>query len=337
MLGRVVDSTLEATIAGSFSRTGYELRKRIQRWDDPPRIDGSVIAVTGASSGIGMAAAMALGRLGAGLWLVGRDPERTVAAAGRVIAAGAPWAEPAVLDVSEGDALERFAQQVNERGRLDGIVHCAGALLRHYEENSEGTERTVATHVLAPYRLTRHLEPLLLASPASAVVILTSGGLYAERFDLGRLESHPDGYDGVRAYARAKRAQVVLVHQWAHRWRFHGVDAYAVHPGWVDTPGLKAGLPSFSRLGPLLRHPDQGADTAVWLVAGGAAQSGPGRHPVPADERAGLWLDRRRRAEYYLPWTRSADPRADEEQLWDWCSARSGFSSADADDNLTDR
>lgn len=283
-------------------------------------MDGRVVVLTGGSSGIGLAAATALGRLGASLWLLGRDPERTHAAAYRAIAAGAPRAEAAVVDVADADALDDFASQVAAReSRLDGLVHGAGALLRAYSETADGTERTVATHVLAPFRLTWHLEPLLRAAgdQGSAIVTVTSGGMYAERFDLDDLVLPPEHYDGVRAYARAKRAQVVLSHEWARRWAPLGVASYAVHPGWVDTPGLASGLPRFTRLGPALRSPEEGADTAVWLVAGGARAA--------QGQLDGLWLDRRRRNEHYLPWTRPADAVGDQARLWAWCAERTGI------------
>ena len=81
------------------------------------------------------------------------------------------------------------------------------------------------------------------------------------------METDPAGYRGAVAYARAKRAQVVLSHEWARRWASEGLASYAVHPGWVATPGLATGLPTFAKLGPLLRTPAQGADTIAWLAA----------------------------------------------------------------------
>src|ERR1700734_2832739 len=91
-----------------------------------------------------------------------------------------------------------------------------------------------------------------------------------------------------------------------------------MHPGWVETPGLASGLPPFTHLGPLLRTPGEGADTAVWLATGGGSlPSAPGRP-------GGIWLDHHRRSEYYLPWTyRSpADRRRDGEALWEWCASK---------------
>ncbi len=201
--------------------------------------------------------------------------------------------------------------------RLDGLVHAAGALSSTYRSTPTGDELTVATAVLAPFRLTWLLSPLLRRSCDATVVTVSSGGMYTQPFDLGRLEMSPEAYRGSIAYARAKRAQVVLSHEWARRWRADGVASYACHPGWVDTPGLASGLPTFAKLGPLLRTPAEGADTVVWLTAGGARSAAA---PQPTTE--GFFHDRHRRGENHLPWTaRGAGPR-DGDRLWEWCQDR---------------
>ena len=324
---RVLDGLLEATIAGSFSRAGFLARRATQSWPGPPRLDGKVVLVTGASSGIGEAAATALGSLGAEVWVLGRSSKRTARVAEAIRRAGGD-AEHAILDMADGAAVEAFAARLRAaRPRLHGLVHNAGALLSDHALSPEGVELTVATHVLGPFRLTWHLAPLLWRAAHAAVVTVSSGGMYSERFDLADLEMGPDRYDGVRAYARAKRAQVVLAHEWARRWARKGVASYSVHPGWVDTPGLAVGLPSFTHLGPLLRRPEEGADTAVWLAAGGARLAGgPGRGTPANTGEDGFWHDRRRRREHYLPWTRSSRSSEEEgRELWAWCAARTGL------------
>lgn len=328
VLARAVDGILEATVAGSFTRIGIVVRRRFEWWSDIPRLDGKVVVVTGASSGIGRAVAVELARLGANLWLVGRDPERTAAAAHEARAASdGGTVETALLDVVDGDGVRTFADRLGAgHGGLDVLVHNAGALLREYREAPDGTELTVATQVLAPFRLSWCLHPLLRAAGESTIVTVASGGLYAERFDLNRLEMPASRYDGVRAYARAKRAQLVLSHEWARRWAPDGVASYATHPGWVDTPGLAAGLPSFIHLGPLLRSPAEGADTVAWLAAGGPRRgvSGGG---TAAPQSDGLWHDRRRRrGEYHLPGTRPPTGEAAPQgaRLWDWCAEHTG-------------
>jgi NAD(P)-dependent dehydrogenase (short-subunit alcohol dehydrogenase family) len=308
----------QATIVGGFSRVGSMARRATQPWPQPPRLDGQVVVVTSASSGIGRAAALALGGLGAE---VGRDRHRTEAVAGAIRLAGGR-AEGALLEVADGAAVDAFADRFASRhDRLDGLVHGAGALLADYAVSAEGFELTVETHVLGSYRLTWRLVPQLRPTGRSTILTVSSGGMYTERFDLNRLEVYPAHYDGVRAHARAKRAHVVLAREWARRWSAWGVASYAMHPGWVDTPGLASGLPSFTRLGPLLRRPEEGADTAVWPAAGAARPpSAPGL-PTSLSVEDGFWRDRRLRGEYYLPWTRSRDGHEEEgRRLWDRCA-----------------
>jgi len=320
-LSGLVDAALEATVAGSFSRAGYATRSRLEHWEAPGGLAGRVAVVTGASSGIGRAAALELARLGATLWLVGRDPSRTEAAAheARARGAGAP-VTPVVLDITDAVAVEGFVARVMAaHERLDVLVHAAGALSPTYRSTPEGSELTVATAVLAPFRLTWLLGPLLRRSGDANIVTVSSGGMYTQRFDLDRLQMPPDRYRGTTAYARAKRAQVVLSHEWARRWGPDGVASYASHPGWVDTPGLASGLPAFARLGPLLRTPAQGADTVVWLAAGAAR-----RVHATEPQTEGFFHDRHRRGEHHLPWTARGRSCADGRELWEWCASRTG-------------
>jgi len=320
-LSGLVDIALEVSVAGSFSRAGYATRSRLEHWEAPGDLSGRVAIVTGASSGIGRAAALELARLGATVWLVGRDPSRTEAAAreARDLGAGAP-VTPVVLDVTDAVAVQGLAARVTAaHERLDVLVHAAGALYPTYRSTPDGGELTVATAVLAPFRLTWLLSPLLRRSGDANIVTVSSGGMYTQGFDLGRLEMPPDHYRGTTAYARAKRAQVVLSHEWARRWGPYGVASYASHPGWVDTPGVASGLPAFARLGPLLRTPAEGADTVVWLAAGAARRPG-----VSGPLTEGFFHDRHRRGEHHLPWTARGRTGAEGRALWDWCASRTG-------------
>jgi NAD(P)-dependent dehydrogenase (short-subunit alcohol dehydrogenase family) len=163
--------------------------------------------------------------------------------------------------------------------------------------------------VLGPALLTEALLPLLERSadlrsdpPAPArVILVSSGGMYTQRLDVHDPESER-GYRGSVAYAKAKRAQVVLAGCWGARWHDRGVVVHAMHPGWAATPGVHASLPTFERvMGPVLRSADEGADTIVWLVAS----------PEPARSTGRFWHDRRTRSAYHLPGTReSAEDRA---------------------------
>ena len=167
--------------------------------------------------------------------------------------------------------------------------------------------------VLGPFVLTSSLVPLLSSTPGSRVLWIASGGMYTQSLDVDTLEMGPAGYKGATAYAKAKRAQVVLSEEWAKRLREAGVVVHAMHPGWADTPGLEVGLPGFRRvLGPLLRTPDEGADTIVWL----AAAEEPGR------VTGKFWLDRAPRSTTKLvPSGASPEER---DALWSLCERLTG-------------
>ena len=327
-LARALDAALDASVVGGFSRLGYLLRRGVERWGPPPGIPGANAVVVGASSGIGRAIAVGLAAAGAEVCLVGRDERRlaeAAAAADRARVAGSAGsagsggngrpARTASVDVTDAVATGAFVRRLaDEHDRLTVLVHAAGNLLRRHTVVADGTEATVATHVLAPFRLTLLLAPLLRAG-GGRIVTVSSGGMYLARLDVARLDPGPAAYDGRRAYALAKRAQVVLADLWADRLG-GDVASYAQHPGWVDTPGLASGLPGFTHLGPLLRRPDEGADTAVWLAAGGA---------LP--ERRGFYHDRHRRSLHRLPATTMppATAAAEAAALWGFCAERTGL------------
>ncbi len=314
LLTNAADAVLEASIFGSFTRIGFDVRSRSGKWREPPRLDGKTILVTGASSGIGRAIAVGLAKLGAELWITGRNEQRLAETARSVKSAGGR-ARLVVADLVVASQVKDLVERVvADASALDGIVHNAGALFGDYREAPDGTELTVATHVIAPFRVTELLLPHL--RPARSVLVtVSSGGMYTERFDLARLEMDASEYRGAVAYARAKRAQVVLASEWQRRLS-PAVSSYSAHPGWVNTEGLQGALAGMSRLGPLLRSPDQGADTIVWLV--GEALAG-GDVPQP-----GFWHDRRRRGEYYRPGTRPGrlEALSEGDSLWEWCASR---------------
>lgn len=320
----MVDGLLEATVVGSFARTGIAVRRSIGRragtWGRAGPRPGGVAVVTGGTSGIGLALASALAACGTTVHLVGRRAGPAEEAR-RLVADAAGPGGPAPLvglaDLADPADVGRLAAEVADaHPAVDLLVHAAGTLLHERRTGPDGTEATVAVHVLAPFLLTALLRPRLAAAGAGRVVTVTSGGCYTQRFDLGALDPGPgSAYDGTRAYARAKRAQVVLTTAWASRLAADGTTAHVAHPGWVDTPGLRRGLPRFaSALGPLLRTPAEGADTLLWLAGAPAAVVGSGH----------LWHDRRCRSPYRLPWTwvPPAARGAEADALWAWCLAR---------------
>jgi NAD(P)-dependent dehydrogenase (short-subunit alcohol dehydrogenase family) len=304
----VLDAALELTVAGSFTTIGYRARKAMFGWQDPAAdLAGRTYLVTGATSGLGRATAARLAGGGASVIVLGRDPGRTKDAADAV------GGHAVVADLADLSAVRRAALQVREHtGRLDALINNAGALTHEFVETTDGLELTYQTHVVAPFLLVHELLDLLRATAGSRVVTVSSGGMYTTALDVAGLQMAPDRYDGVAAYARAKRAQVVLNQEWAKRVPAPPVF-HAMHPGWADTPGVVDSLPTFHRVvGPFLRSPEQGADTSVWLAA---AQQ-------PLASSGQFWLDRRPRGTNYLP--RTGSPAGEADRLWQQVSRDAG-------------
>ena len=118
-------------------------------------------------------------------------------------------------------------------------------LSRDYQTSADGTERTVATQVVAPFVLTSELLALPSASAPSRVITVSSGGMYAQGYDLDQLEMGPDTYDGVTAYARAKRAQLVLNREWARRQTRSGSPSTLCTPAVSTPPECRPPCPCF--------------------------------------------------------------------------------------------
>lgn len=311
-----VDAAMEALIVPGFSRIGQEVRAALlpEFTDgDAARLDGKTVVITGATSGIGQAAAIALARRGAEVHFLARNRDKAEQARHTITAAsGATAISYGLADLEDLNSVRSFARQFRDaHDGLDVLIHNAGAMHSEFRTDQAGTELTVAGQVVAPFLLTRLLMPALLTAAPSRVITVSSGGMYSQRLDPANLQMPASRYRGATAYARAKRAQVALSREWARRLTETGVTFHAMHPGWVDTPGIAAALPGFRRLTqPILRTSAQGADTIVWLAATPAERLGSGQ----------FWHDRRPRPEHLLPWTRDKDPAA-ARKLWDQVAA----------------
>jgi dehydrogenase/reductase SDR family protein 12 len=289
LLRRSADAALEATTLGSFTRLGPAARRRIWDWEpiDTVALAGKVVVVPGATSGLGAEIAVEVAHAGASVVAVGRNPERGAATVDRIRRRGGT-ARFATADLAELDDVEALAAQLrDDHDEIHAVVHNAGALLPERRVSSTGLEVTWASMVVGPHLLNHRLVDRL-----GRAVWMASGGLYLQALDLDDWGWEQRPWNGTRAYAQAKRAQIDLVAQ-ADRPP-NGPLQVALHPGWADTPGVEASLPGFRRvMGPLLRTPAEGAETAVWLCAAAGEDLEPGR----------FYLDRRPRGTVRWPGT----------------------------------
>lgn len=305
-LTSALDTVLDKSLLLGYTSIGPAIRRHWWAEDAAPgSLVGRHVVVTGASGGLGLAAAAGIARLGATVHLLGRTESRLTDAAAS-IRRDQPDADvlPEVCDISDLDAVRAYAADLAERVPvLHAIVHNAGVMPPERVESAQGHELALATHVIGPLLLTELLRPNLAAAASPRVVVVSSGGMYSAPLDhtIGDdIEYERGTYDGIRAYARTKRMQVTLTELLAQRCAADTITVHSMHPGWADTPGISDSMPRFSKvLGPILRTAEQGADTIVWLTASPDATSTSGQ----------FWCDRLPRATYYLP-RRADDPQA---------------------------
>lgn len=235
---------------------------------------GTVVLVTGASSGIGRATAAGLLALGARVAIAGRDAERTAATARDLGAAGgaAGPVEMFVADLSSMAEVRRVAGEVQDRlPRLDVLVNNAGGYWHTRRVTADGLERTFATNHLAPFLLTNLLLDRLREAPHGRVVTVASGAHALGRIDFDDLQGER-AYSGARAYNQSKLANVLFTAELARRLAGTTVSANALHPGMVRT-GFGAGDPGTVQrllvpfLRPFLRSPAKGAETSIHLAS----------------------------------------------------------------------
>ncbi len=321
MINSLLDDVLDRTVVAGFTNVGYRFRSRGWSATELQSMEGKVVLVTGASSGLGLAAAEGFAHLGATLWLVVRSPERGEQARAQIVErSGNDDLHVGICDLSELESVGQFAKRFRDQAlRLDVLVNNAGVMTEAREVSADGIELTFATNVVGPFLLTNHLIPLLRESAPARIINVSSGGMYTQKLRVDDLQSEHGRFDGPRVYARAKRAEVILTELWAEQLAGTGVVVHAMHPGWADTPGVRSSLPRFYKLTrPLLRTPSEGADTIVWL---GAATE-PGR------SSGQFWHDRRPRPTHWLRSNRETWQERD--QLLAACVRLSGWGGESA-------
>ena len=223
------------------------------------------VLLTGATRGIGRAAAIDLASKGAEVALVGREAERVqaVAQGARAAGGGAPVHEH-VADLSLMADVRALAEEVRERYQhIDVLANNAGALFASRGETAEGLERTFALNHLAPFLLTN----LLLDRLDGARVVTTSSDAHKSgRLDLDDLQSKKS-YSAMRVYGTSKLCNILFTRELAKR--APQLHANCFHPGVVRTGFGKNENGIWKLLttlgGPFFRSPEKGARSLVWL------------------------------------------------------------------------
>jgi len=265
------------------------------------------VLITGGTDGIGKATAIGLARLGARVGITGRDRARAEQAAADIRAAsGTPAVDTFAADMTSQAEVRRLAGAVLDAyPRLDVLINNVGGFWAHRHPTAEGLERTFALNYLTPFLLTNLLLDRLKASAPARVVTVSSGVQATGRIDFDDLQGTRN-YSGQRAYSQSKLATVMFTNELARRLAGTGVTATCLHPGVVRTNfGAEDQARFFGVVSrvilPLLKTPDEGAQTAIYLASspdmdGVTGQFFANRKPKTAnkvaydtDMRARLW------------------------------------------------
>ncbi|WP_330249709.1 SDR family NAD(P)-dependent oxidoreductase [Nocardia sp. NBC_00565] len=204
------------------------------------------ILITGATSGIGLAAAQQLAAGGDRLVLVGRNPHKLADSAELVRAAGAGAVDTLECDFASQSSVRQLAKAVQaDYDRIDVLANNAGGYQPTRNETEDGIETTFAVNHLGGYLLTELLTDLLIQSAPARILFTSSVMHYGATLDLADLGFH-QGYSGEKAYSRSKLANVLYARALADRLAGTGVTVNAFHPGAVST-GVWDSLPWFAQ------------------------------------------------------------------------------------------
>jgi NAD(P)-dependent dehydrogenase (short-subunit alcohol dehydrogenase family) len=248
-------------------------------------MEGKTCLVTGATSGIGRAAAVALARRGAEVLVAARDPGRGEAALREVRAAGGGRGRLLLADFADLAQVRRLAEEVRRVApRLQVLVNDAGAIHMQRSETADGWETTFQVNHLAPFLLTRLLlDRLRESAPARIVTVASAAYAGVPGVDFEDLMGER-GYAGFKAYSQSKLCNILFTRELARRLEGTRVAANCLHPGVVRT-GFGRNVRGWLRwgvrlAGPLFLSAERGADTAVWLASSPEAEGASGGYFV---------------------------------------------------------
>lgn len=198
-----------------------------------------VCLITGATSGIGKAAALQLAQLGATVVMVGRNPQRTAAAIEEIRRrSGNSHVESMLADLSSQQEIRKLAENFQASyQRLDVLVNNAGAIMLTRQKSTDGIEMTFALNHLNYFLLTNLLLDTLKASGAARIINVSSDSHQGAHLDFEDLQLEHN-YGGYKAYGRSKLANLLFTYELDRRLKGSSVTVNALHPGLVATKFL---------------------------------------------------------------------------------------------------
>src|SRR3989441_7140170 len=239
---------------------------------DRTTMKDKVVMITGANSGIGKAATLALAKMGATIVMVARNAEKGEAARSEIMKKSQNNSVDLLLaDLSSLESVWQLAIEFRKKySKLHVLINNAGLFNQRRHVTTDGYENTFATNYLAPFLLTNLQLPVLTAGAPSRIINVSSVGHYNGQMNFDDLNLEKE-YGGWKAYGQSKLALVLFTHELAKKLRGTGVTVNAVHPGTVATniwtrpfgpAGFITALPKL-----FMASPEKGAETIVYLAS----------------------------------------------------------------------
>lgn len=253
-------------------------------------MNGRTVLITGATNGIGKATTIGLAAMGANLIIVGRDRARTESTVQEIKKAYPNVSIDFMLaDLSSFASVRQLAEQVNQNvPALHVLINNAGTLNTSRTLTIDGFEETFQVDYLSPFLLTNSLLPLLKKSGNARIVNVSSGIHQMGKIQWDDLQSEKQ-YKEYRAYAQANLARILFTYELARQLKGTDVTANCLHPGGVATnmgANNKTFMSTVFRLAaPLLKKPEQGAQTSIYLASSPEVAGVSGKYFVNCKER----------------------------------------------------
>src|SRR5438552_16863650 len=239
---------------------------------DKMTMKDKIVMVTGANSGIGKSASIALAEKGGTAVMVARNKERGEAARSEIVTKyGDKSIDLLLADLSSLESVRQLVAEFRKKySKLHVLINNAGLFNQRRRVTADGYENTFATNYLAPFLLTNLQLDLLKASAPSRIINVSSVGHYNGHINFDDLNLEND-YGGWKSYGQSKLALVLFTHELPKKLQGTGVTVNAVHPGTVATniwsrplgpAGFIMALPKL-----FMASPKEGAETIVYLAS----------------------------------------------------------------------
>jgi NAD(P)-dependent dehydrogenase (short-subunit alcohol dehydrogenase family) len=226
--------------------------------------------ITGATSGIGEATALALAKRQHALYLLVRNTEKGEDLKKRLVKeTGNKEIFIVKCDLTDLESVRGAADELKAKlFNINALINNAGGMIDKYEVSKDGVEMTFALNHLGHFYLTMGLMPLLEKGHAR-IINVSSGAHKMGKPDFDQIENE-QAYSSIKAYGRLKLFNIYFTKSLAEKYKNKGITAYALHPGLVNT-NFGAGISGLSKIllwlaRPFMISPEKGAETSVYLA-----------------------------------------------------------------------